>query len=287
MARILYPLRLAGARLRHRWGLAVLVGLGVAVGAGALAAVLGGSLVAQDRALGRDLGAPRPGAARPAASPGAVFRVRPRSAFATLDTVATRALGTLAHRPPFATAVFRESTIGGAITDLAAIEGLRTWVRLRSGRYPRACTASRCELIQVGGRGAVPSDPKLHLVVVGKGTLVSDLALGNDVGQKLNAAVEQAADYHAAKAVPILVANGVSSLAAASFTSDLYRAVQLDRPAPARRRARVERRELPVARDAGAVASSSRPPSSSGSKPRPTRSRRRATRARSQDVGCS
>ena len=141
-----------------------------------------------------------------------------------LDSVATQALGKLAHRPPFATAVFRESTIGGAITDLTAIEGIRNWVRLRSGRYPRPCTRSRCELIEVGGRGAVPSDPKLHLVVVGKGTLVSDLALGSDVGQKLNAAVEQAATYHAAKAVPILVANGVSALAAAPFTSALYRA---------------------------------------------------------------
>ena len=70
----------------------------------------------------------------------------------------------------------------------------------------------------------MPSDPKLHLVVVGKGTLVSDLPLGSDVGQKLNAAVEQAATYHAAKAVPILVANGVSALAAAPFTSALYRA---------------------------------------------------------------
>ncbi len=201
----------------------MLVGLGVAVGAGALAAVLGGSLVAQDRALGRDLGGLDPAQRVLRAAWGGVPG-QTSERFATLDTVATRALGKLAHRPPFATAVFRESTIGGAITDLAAIEGLRTWVRLRSGRYPRPCTATRCELIQVGGRGAVPSDPKLHLVVVGKGTLVSDLALGNDIGQKLNAAVEQAADYHAPKAVPILVANGVSSLAAASFTSDLYRA---------------------------------------------------------------
>ena len=55
MRRLLYPLRLASARLRHRSGLALLIGLGVAVGAGALAAVLGGSLVAQDRALGRNL----------------------------------------------------------------------------------------------------------------------------------------------------------------------------------------------------------------------------------------
>ena len=201
----------------------MLVGLGVAVGAGALAAVLGGSLVAQDRALSRDLQQLDPAQRVLRASWGGVPG-QTSERFPMLDSVATQALGKLAHRPPFATAVFRESTIGGAITDLTAIEGIRNWVRLRSGRYPRPCTRSRCELIEVGGHGAVPSNPKLHLVVVGKGTLVSDLALGSDVGQKLNAAVEQAATYHAAKAVPILVANGVSALAAAPFTSALYRA---------------------------------------------------------------
>jgi len=222
LARFLYPLRLAGARLRHRPGLAVLVGLGVAVGAGALAAVLGGSLVAQDRALGRDLQQLDPAQRVLRASWGGVPG-QTSERFGSLDAVATGALGRLAHRQPFATAVFRESTIGGAITDLTAIEGVRNWVHLHSGRYPRPCTPARCELIKVGGRGAVPSDPSLHLVVVGKGTLVSDLPLGNDIGQKLNPAVEQAATYHAAKAVPILVADGVSALAEAPFTADLYR----------------------------------------------------------------
>ncbi len=222
MGRFFYPVRLAAARLRHRAGLAILVGLGVAVGAGALAAVLAGSLVAQDRALGRDLQQLDPAQRVLRVSWGGVPG-QTSERFAALDRVAKRALGTLAHRPAFATAVFRESTIGGAITDLTAIEGIRNWVRLRSGRYPQVCRPSRCELIQVGGRGAVPADPSLHLVVVGTGTLVSDLALGSDVGVRLNPAVEQAATYHAAKDVPILVANGVSALAAAPFTSDLYR----------------------------------------------------------------
>src|SRR5579859_41852 len=222
MRRFLFPLRLASARLRHRAGLALLIGLGVAVGAGALAAVLGGSLVAQDRALGRDLQQLDPAQRVLRVSWGGVPG-QTTDRFDTLDRTAKKALAPLAHRPAFATAVFRESTIGGAITDLTAIEGVRHWVRLRTGRYPRECTPSRCELIQVGGRGAYPSDPALHLVVVGTGTLVSDLALGKDVGAKLNPAVEQAATYHAAKDVPILVADGVSALAAAPFASDLYR----------------------------------------------------------------
>ena len=222
VGRVLFPIRLAGARLRHRLGLALLVGLGVAVGAGALSTVLAGSLVAQDRALGRDLEQLDPAQRVLRVSWGGVPG-QSSERFPALDAVATKALSRLAHRPAFATAVFRESTIGGAITDLTAIEGVRSWVRLRSGRYPRVCRPSRCELIQVGGRGPLPSNPALHLVVVGTGTLLSDLPLGADVGFRLNPAVEQAASYHAPSAVPLLVANGVSALAAAPFTSALYR----------------------------------------------------------------
>src|SRR6185436_16404568 len=52
-----FPLGLAWSRLRHRPGRAVLLGLGVAAAAGALAIVLGGSLVAQDVSAGRALNA--------------------------------------------------------------------------------------------------------------------------------------------------------------------------------------------------------------------------------------
>ena len=52
-----FPLGLAWSRLRHRPGRALLLALGVAAAAGALAVVLGGSLVAQDVSAGRALGA--------------------------------------------------------------------------------------------------------------------------------------------------------------------------------------------------------------------------------------
>jgi hypothetical protein len=207
--------------LRHRAGLAGLVALGVAVGAGALAAVLAGSLVAQDRALGRNLDSLDPAQRVLRVTWGGVPD-QTSASFARLDRVAKNGLAPLAHRAAFATAIYRESTIGGAITDLTAIDGIRRWVRLSSGRYPRVCTPKRCELIEVGGRGAFPS--QRNLVVVGRGSLTSDLPLGADVGIKQNPAVEQAAHYHAAKDVPILVANGVAGLASAPFLADLYRA---------------------------------------------------------------
>src|SRR5262249_44669287 len=161
--------------------------------------VLGGSLVAQDRALSRNLQQLDPAQRVLRVTWGGVPG-QSSDRFASLDAAAKSSLAPLAHRPAFATAVYRESTIGGAITDLTAIEGVRRWVQLRSGRYPRECRPERCELIRVAGHGPVPSDPSLHLVVVGNGTLSSDVPLGKDVGVKLNAAVEQAASYHAAKA---------------------------------------------------------------------------------------
>src|SRR5919197_1569575 len=52
-----FPLGLAWSRLRHQPGRALLLALGVAAAAGALAVVIGGSLVAQDVSAGRALGA--------------------------------------------------------------------------------------------------------------------------------------------------------------------------------------------------------------------------------------
>src|SRR4029077_9730042 len=111
MRRFLFPLRLASARLRHRAGLAVLVGLGVAVGAGALAAVLGGSLVAQDRALSRDLQQLDPAQRVLRASWGGVPG-QTSERFPMLDSVATQALGRLAHPPAVPTGRFCECKIG-------------------------------------------------------------------------------------------------------------------------------------------------------------------------------
>src|SRR5579864_9248586 len=56
LRRLGYPVRIAAARLAHRGERVVLVSVGIAAGAALLAAVLAGSLVAQDRSLRRALG---------------------------------------------------------------------------------------------------------------------------------------------------------------------------------------------------------------------------------------
>ena len=73
LRRFVFPLRLVGARLRAGGERALLIALGVAAGAAVLAAVLGGRLVMQDRALAaRDRAAP----ARRPRGPGQLERCR-------------------------------------------------------------------------------------------------------------------------------------------------------------------------------------------------------------------
>ncbi len=64
--------------------------------------------------------------------------------------------------------------------QLAAVAPLRRWVRLRSGRLPRQCTPTRCEVLAAGG-GSAPRTLERNgttLVTVGTGTLTSTVPLG-------------------------------------------------------------------------------------------------------------
>ena len=86
-----YPFRLAVARLRHRLGRAGLVALGVATGAGALAAVLAGSLVAQDRSLQQNVQRLDPAQRVLRAVWGGIPAQSP-AGFQTLDGISSRTL---------------------------------------------------------------------------------------------------------------------------------------------------------------------------------------------------
>ncbi|HEY7002713.1 MAG TPA: hypothetical protein VH281_00410 [Gaiellaceae bacterium] len=175
---IAFPLRLAWARLSRRPARALLLALGVAAAAGALAVVLGGSLVAQDVSAGRalagvpvskrsvavtyaDLGLPRNGVTR-----------------SQLEPLVNQTLAGLAPGKPVRAVQFKLLRVGGALTNLAALDDLPKWVRLTSGRFPRECTPERCEVVQLGGSGEVKGAPGLRIVKVGEGVLTSPVPFG-------------------------------------------------------------------------------------------------------------
>jgi hypothetical protein len=189
---------------------------------GALAAVLAGSVVVQDRALGTDLRRLDPAESTIRATWGGVAG-QGTETFAVLDRSAKASLLPVTGRPPFAVLQFRESSIGGALVDLGGVEGLARWVRLRSGRLPRPCTRQRCEVLQVGGNGPLPTDPRLHVIRVGSGRLVSDLPLGSQLGIRQGPAILAAGLYHQAPQPPILLADGVAALSRFPQVEDSYR----------------------------------------------------------------
>ncbi|HEX3254218.1 MAG TPA: hypothetical protein VHQ96_00415, partial [Gaiellaceae bacterium] len=206
---VAFPLGLAWSRLRRRPVRALLLALGVAAAAGALAVVLGGSLVAQDVSAGRalaslppakrsvavtyaDLGLPRNGVTRP-----------------QLEPLVIQTLGGVTRGEPTRAVQFKLIRVGGALENLAAVDDLRRWVRLTSGRFPQECTPERCEVVQLGGTGEVKGGPGLRLVEVGEGVLTSPLPFAYLPGGKATQGVGES--FRVAEP-PFVVAEGFDSL---------------------------------------------------------------------------
>jgi hypothetical protein len=221
--RTLFPLTVSRSRLARRPGRVLLVGLGVAAGAAALAGVLGGSLVTRDRSLSRAIdrlpGEQRAVRAVWGGEPGQVG-----GRWASLDRAARPELRTLGLGEPFAATLFRESEIDGYLVTLGGVEHLRRWVRLSSGRLPRPCRAARCEVVQLAGHGPIPNVPGLRLVVVGRGSLSSALPIENFISRDLVGSIlAEALRYHTAALPPFLLAEGVQGIASAPALADTYR----------------------------------------------------------------
>src|SRR5881275_2523531 len=98
LRRIAFPLRLAWARLARRGGRMVLVAFGIAAGAALLAAVLAGSLVAQDRSVERAT-ARVPAQDRTVSLAGGGIASGPGTDVDRLDEVSRRALAPLVAAP--------------------------------------------------------------------------------------------------------------------------------------------------------------------------------------------
>jgi hypothetical protein len=210
--RFTYPLRLAWARLARRGERVLLVLFGIAAGAALLSAVLAGSLVAQDRSVERAT-ARIPAEDRTVRLVWGGIASGPGTDVRRLDERSRAALAPLVRSPTRAM-LFRTSQANGHLFDLGAIDGLSRYVHVQSGRLPRRCTAARCEVLELGGRGPIPRVPGLSLDVVGKATLDSPLPFGNLITRETYASVlSSALLYHTAPTPPLLLAEGVEGLA--------------------------------------------------------------------------
>ena len=144
-------LGVSAARLRAQPLRPLLVVFGVGLAFAMTVAIVGGSLVARQQALHRAI------ADVPDSSQG--FRVdrfgTPLSdrTYAREDQAVQRVLGTLSAGVPRRIVFFRQLRIAGRLVEVTAVDRLSGIVKLRSGRLPRTCTPSRCEVLQIGTNG--------------------------------------------------------------------------------------------------------------------------------------
>jgi len=224
LRRLAFPLWLARVRLTRRGGRLVLVVAGLAAAAAMLAAVLAGSVAAEDRSVGRAVSALSPDVRAVRVN---WFSVGGQVApYATLDAHVRRELQHVAPVRPFGTSLYRESTLGGAFLGLGAVDDLGRWVRLRSGRLPRTCSPKRCEVLVIRRGGRIPNVPGLRLVAVGEGDLRSGTLFGDAVpvaGQLQSNFVQAMVRYHRPAPPPLVLANGVAALDRQPRLHDAYR----------------------------------------------------------------
>jgi len=57
--------------------------------------------------------------------------------------------------------LFREASIQGRLVNLRAADDLGRWVRLESGRIPKLCVPTHCEVLRLEGAGPVPSNESI------------------------------------------------------------------------------------------------------------------------------
>ena len=181
-----YVVSLAVHRLRRRDGGAVAAALGIAAAAAVLAGILVGGTVAKDRSVAQDVER-LPAAPRAVRASWFGVPAGAEEAWPTLDRQARAALAPLPAGDPVSIALVRESTIGGVFVGLAAVDGLAPHVLLHTGRLPRACRPSHCEVLRLRGKGRLPNVPGLRIVQVGTASLRSRQLFGDFLSPADNA----------------------------------------------------------------------------------------------------
>jgi hypothetical protein len=219
LRRIAYPLGLVAARLRGGGSRLALVALGVIAGAAVLAAVLAGRLVMQDRALAEATAqlAPRDRQVQVTWS-GAT------NDFVRLNRFVVPTVRSLTGDRPAAAMLFREASIQRRLVNLRAADDLGRWVDLISGRLPKVCVPSHCEVLRLEGRGPIPSTKVLRLIEVGRAVLKPDAPFAPFVlPTPPTEMVAHAVRYHTPQPSPVVIANGVAGLSQTPELETFYR----------------------------------------------------------------
>jgi hypothetical protein len=219
--RLAFPVRLALVRVRSRAGAASLAALGIAAAAAMVAAVMGAALVARDSSLARAV-EEIPDAQR--AIRAVWFGIPSSERYDRLDA---RARAALPAERATGIVLFRQGTIAGSFLGVGGVDGLARWVRLVSGRLPRACDPERCEVVRIGGEGRVPA----RFVEVGVARLRSEELFGDFLAPEENALgraalsplEQQARAYHQPPPPPFVLAEGVAGLVALPELATVFR----------------------------------------------------------------
>src|SRR3954451_1261480 len=174
---LLAPISVAAARIRRRPQRGLLAALGIAAATARLAATIVGGGGSSELSVQRALAAvPIDQRAMRVLWSGA-----PPGGYKAVDPPATRALAQLAPGPAVHTVLYRETRFENSrIAVVTGVNDIARWVTLTSGRLPRSCTPSRCEVVQVAGAPMpVAAVGPTRLVKVGTGRLTSALPFGS------------------------------------------------------------------------------------------------------------
>src|SRR3954464_8994262 len=174
---LLAPISVAAARIRRRPQRGLLAALGIAAATAMLAATIAGGRVSSELSVQRALaGVPIDQRAMRVLGSGA-----PAGGYRAVDPPATRALAQLAPGPAVHTVLYRETRFENSrIAVVTGVNDIARWVTLTSGRLPRSCTPSRCEVVQVAGAPMpVAAAGPTRLVKVGTCRLTSGLPFGS------------------------------------------------------------------------------------------------------------
>ena len=219
LRRVFFPVRLAQARLLAGGQARLLVGIGVVAGAAAIAAVLGGRLVMQDRSLAQ-ASANLPSSERSLA---VAWFGSFGGDWSPLNRQVSNALVALTGREPVRAMLYSEAGIGGRYINLRAADGLARYVRLISGRFPAPCVPSHCEVLRIEGSGPIPSTASLRLIEVGRARLDPGAPFAAFIQPPTSGIVTAAEAYHRPQPSPVVLADGVEGLSRTPLLASFYR----------------------------------------------------------------